>query len=473
MPSCDESDARDEIRKAFRRGVGATRAVAKFKKVAKKSNNGAAAEKATKKEDKNVASALFHAGGLLAAAAPAPVNEADNRQRRNATPRQQEQQRRDLKQEAAGNNCEQEQKQDKFNLFKVKEKQEEIKTRAKKDEIIQENVEEKATQKLQRRSKDKEEKENLHRKQNVANPRIFDAKPNFEASSAFESEGSRQNAENADNISEKEAAENQIRENVRVEETQEDNVCKTKKLLSSSHVETTNPISRRDNEEKVAKEKKSKVNDENRISHDEKRGKGGGEDEKEVGNVKSIQDQNEGRATSILPELQTASSMTSEDVTSETASVASLKMMPPRSALYGAVQLLTQLNQAVMTVDKGFKPIIHLCHDVDDVPKTNEAKKTPKLQRLFQRGGSRSKAADEKVAAFIKAKSSNSEGSDDEESNSDNSNDSWQSGGEDVDKLDYAWMPPQKSQKRKCSKHSQCHCYLFSLDTVGFYALTS
>ena len=36
---------------------------------------------------------------------------------------------------------------------------------------------------------------------------------------------------------------------------------------------------------------------------------------------------------------------------------------------------------------------------------------------------------------------------------------------------EYAWVPKKKDSKLKCDKHSQCHCYLFSLDTVGFYAL--
>ena len=132
---------------------------------------------------------------------------------------------------------------------------------------------------------------------------------------------------------------------------------------------------------------------------------------------------------------------------------------PPRSALYGAVRLLTQLNHAVMKVEKGSKPVIHLCHDIRKAAETEKSRKkipSPKIPppKIPPRN-KRLSRLERQEEVFI-------ESDDEDEDNS-----------YEIQNLDYAWMPPQKSVQRKCSKHSACHCYLFSLDTVGFYALTS
>lgn len=121
-----------------------------------------------------------------------------------------------------------------------------------------------------------------------------------------------------------------------------------------------------------------------------------------------------------------------------------------KSSLYGAVQMLTQINEAVVKVDKGTKPVIQLCHQ------QNQDKQPPVRMREKKFDRQLSMPARLSVPLVSRQESLSEE--------------------EEQFRRDYAWIPEKRSDKkdnRKCRKHSKCHCYLFSLDTVGFYALTS
>ncbi len=131
-------------------------------------------------------------------------------------------------------------------------------------------------------------------------------------------------------------------------------------------------------------------------------------------------------------------SSSSPVVVKQEAAAPNLPRSSSLSALSRAALVTTEKGQAACRVDRATKPVIHLC-----LPVATEGKE----ERRFVPDVVRDDREEEEH--------------EDEDAESRRLREEFAS-----------LVSPKRRRQPSCAKHSKCHCYLFSLDTVGFYALS-
>ena len=157
-------------------------------------------------------------------------------------------------------------------------------------------------------------------------------------------------------------------------------------------------------------------------------------------------------------------------------------LKPTMSGMYGVVEMLTQEKEAAIRIKKGTKPVIHLCHPEpvpDPIPSLKPAMNLQEQLRQRAISSRREERKLRKMASLPTPNELNATGRDSILSGFDSGGRSLTESEEEEDESrrrdDYEWNSENKKRehKKSCKKHSQCHCFLFSLDSIGFYALTS
>ncbi len=122
------------------------------------------------------------------------------------------------------------------------------------------------------------------------------------------------------------------------------------------------------------------------------------------------------------------------------------------SAKYGVAQMVTETAKAVHKISKGTRPVIHLHHPTimgeQGTAGRGRGRHKDKSEMLVDE---HQVTLDERHSLFLKSDSDKRRRSSTE---------------------DYTWTPAKFKNAGQCNRHAKCHCYLFSLDTIGFYALS-